>query len=94
MEKGIFDVMAGCSINERMDGLLLQNEEYIKMQNKIEEQIMLFDKLNLTKEQCLVVDRLISAHTESGVIYGKTAYKQGFQDCAALLLEMRLLKTA
>ena len=67
IEKGIFDVMAGCSINERMDGLLLQNEEYIKMQNKIEEQIMLFDKLNLTKEQCLVVDRLISAHTESGV---------------------------
>ena len=49
IEKGIFDVMAGCSINERMDGLLLQNEEYIKMQNKIEEQIMLFDKLNLTK---------------------------------------------
>ena len=38
IEKGIFDVMAGCSINERMDGLLLQNEEYIKMQNKIEEQ--------------------------------------------------------
>ena len=35
IEKGIFDVMAGCSINERMDGLLLQNEEYIKMQNKI-----------------------------------------------------------
>ena len=94
IEKGIFDVMAGYSINERMDGLLLQNEEYIKMQNKIEEQIMLFDKLNLTKEQCLVVDRLISAHTESGVIYGKMAYKQGFQDCAALLLEMRLLKTA
>lgn len=63
-------------------------------QNKIKEQIMQFDQLNLTKEQCLVVDRLISVYTESGSIYGKMAYKQGFQDCAPLLLEMKLLKAA
>lgn len=94
MGSNIFNIMADYSINEGMDSILLQNEEYMEMQNKIEEQMMQFDKLNLTKEQCLVVDRLISAHTESGAIYGKMAYKQGFQDCAALLLEMKLLKTA
>ena len=94
MGSNIFEIMADYSINEGMDSILLQNEEYIEMQNKIEEQIIQFDKLNLTKEQCLVIDRLISAHTESGAVYGKMAYKQGFQDCAALLLKMKLLKAA
>lgn len=94
MEKNIFDRIADHSINEGMDSILLQNEEYMEVQNKIDEQMMQFDKLNLTKEQCLVVDRLISAQTESGSIYGKMAYKQGFQDCVALLLEMKLLKAA
>lgn len=94
MKKTIFDVMAGYSVNEGMDNLLLQNEEYIKIQDKIEEQIMQFDQLNLTKEQRLVVDRLISAYTECGAVYGKLAYRQGFRDCAELLLEMGLLKAA
>ena len=94
MEKRIFDIMAGCSINEGMDSLLLQDEEYIKIQNKITEHRVQFDKLNLPKEQCLIVDRLLSAHMESGAVYGKMAYRKGFQDCAALLLEMKLLKAA
>ena len=94
MGSNIFNIMADYSINEGMDSILLQNEEYMEMQNKIEEQMMQFDKLNLTKEQCLVVDRLISAYTESGAIYGKMAYRQGFQDCAALLLEMKRIKAA
>ena len=94
MQKNIFDRMADYSMNEGMDSILLQNREYMEVQNKIEEQIMQFDQLNLTKEQCLVVDRLISAYTESGAVYGKLAYRQGFRDCAALLLEMKLLKAA
>ena len=94
MGSNIFNIMADYSINEGMDSILLQNEEYMEMQNKIEEQMMQFDKLNLTKEQCLIVDRLLSAYMESGAVYGKMAYRQGFQDCAALLLEMKLLKAA
>ena len=94
MKKSIFDIMEEYSINEGLDNILLQDEEYIKIQDKIDEQREQFDKLNLTKEQCLVVDRLLSVHTESGAIYGKMAYRQGFQDCAALLLEMKLIKAA
>lgn len=94
MQKNIFDIIADYSINEGMDSILLRNKEYIKVQNKINTQAKQFDELNLTKEQRLVIDRLLSAHTESGTVYGKIAYKQGFQDCAALLLEMKLLKVA
>lgn len=94
MEKSIFDVMADCSVNERMDDLLLRDERYREIQDKIEEQREKFYELHPTKEQCRIVDRLLSSHTESGAVYGKMAYRQGFRDCAALLLEMKLLKAA
>jgi len=94
MKKSIFDIMKEYSINEGLDNILLQDEEYIKIQEKIVGQGEQFDKLNLPKDQCLIVDQLLSAHMESGAVYGKMAYRQGFQDCAALLLEMKLLKTA
>ena len=94
MQKNIFDRMTDYSMNEGMDGILLKNREYMEVQDKIEEQNLQFDKLNLTKEQCLVVDRLISAYAECGAVYGKLAYRQGFRDCAELLLEMKLLKAA
>lgn len=93
-EKSIFDVMVGYATNEGLDSHLLQNAEYIKVQDKIIAQIKQFDELNLTKEQRLIADRLTSAYTESGVVYGKMAYKQGFQDCALLLREMNLLKVS
>ncbi|MDE5598513.1 MAG: hypothetical protein K2J04_11890 [Lachnospiraceae bacterium] len=94
MKKSIFNIMEEYSINEGLDNISLQDEEYIKIQDKIAAQREEFDRLNLTKEQCLIVDRLLSAHTESGAVYGKLAYRKGFQDCAALLLEMKLIKAA
>ena len=94
MQKKIFAIMADYSVNEGMDDILLQTEEYRKILDKIEEQKKQLDKSNPTKEQCQIVDRLLSSHTESGAVYGKMAYRQGFRDCAALLLEMKLLKAA
>lgn len=94
MEKNIFDIIAEYAINEGLDNVLLENAEYIEIQNKIEEHRKQFDKLNLTKEQCLIVDRLLSIYMESGAVYGKMAYRQGFRDCTVLLFEMGLLRVA
>ena len=68
MKKSIFNIMEEYSINEGLDNISLQDEEYIKIQDKIAAQREEFDRLNLTKEQCLIVDRLLSAHTESGAV--------------------------
>lgn len=92
VQKNILDVITEYSINEGIDKILLRNEEYLKIQNKIAVLERQFDDLNLTKEHRLIIDRLISAHTESGAVYGKMTYGKGVQDCAALLLEMGLLK--
>ena len=39
------------SVNEGMDKILLENEEYIGIQKEIDEQIAAYKKLGLTKEQ-------------------------------------------
>lgn len=89
-EKDIFEIITEYSVNERMDNILLHNEEYREIQNKIEKQIEKFNELNLNSEQRLVVDRLISIHIESGALYGRMTYKQGFRDCVSLLKKINL----
>lgn len=93
-EKSIFDVIAGYSVNEGLDKVLRQNTDYVKIQKNIDEQAEQLDSQNFTREQRLLIDRLVCAHTESGAFYGRITYKQGFRDCISLLREMELLKAS
>lgn len=92
--KNIFDIIMEHSINDGLDEIMLQDEEYIHIRKKIDEQAEQLDKQDFTKEQRLLIDRLVSAHTESGAFYGKMTYRQGFCDCASLLREMNLLRAS
>ncbi len=51
MGDNIFDIIMDYSVNEGMDKILLENEEYIGIQKEIDEQIAAYKKLGLTKEQ-------------------------------------------
>ncbi len=92
MDKNIFEILTDNALNERFDNIILQDEQYQKIQNEIRDSTSKFDELNLPKEQRLIVDRLISSHTESGCYYGRIAYQRGIRDCALLLREMELIK--
>ena len=92
MGKDIFEVITEYAVNEGMDGIILQDSEYQKIQREMDELIEKFHELNLSREQNLLVDRLVSSHTESGCCYGRIAYKCGMRDCVSLLLEMGLIK--
>lgn len=93
-EKNIFEVVTDYSVNERINEILLEDEQYQDIQRQIDNQIGLFDGLNLDKEQKLIVDRLVSLHTESGALYGRMTYQQGCRDCVALLQAMNLIKAS
>lgn len=93
-DKSIFDVIAGYSVNEGLDKALRQNEEYIKIQKRIDERAEQLDSQDFTSEQRHLIDRLVCAHTESGAFYGRMTYRQGFKDCISLLREMELLKVS
>ena len=92
MDKNVFEILMDNAVNDRLDNILLQDSEYQQVQNKISNLTKQLDKLELTKEQKIIVDRLISSHNESGCCYGRMAYQQGFRDCALLLREMQLIR--
>ncbi len=81
MGDNIFDIIMDYSVNEEMNKILLENEEYIGIQKEIDEQIEAYEKSGLTKEQRLAVDRLITSHTESSAYYGRMTYKEGWNVC-------------
>ena len=80
------------TFNERMAKILQNNEQYQEVQSQIGDQMLLFDELNLDKEQWLIVDRLLSLHAQSGALYGRITYQQGYKDCVALLQAINLIK--
>lgn len=92
MEKDIFKIFMENRIDEKLDRILLHDKEYRKIQGRIKDSMEEFNGLGLSGEQWLVVDKLLSLHTESGCCYGRTAYQQGVRDCAALLCEMLIKK--
>ena len=92
MENSIFDIIMNYSVNEEMNKILLEDEEYIGIQKEIDEQTEEYDPPpGLTKVQYLAVDRLVSAYMASDVCYGRVAYRKGFHDCVSLLQETRLI---
>ena len=61
-EKSIFDVITGYSVNEGLDKALRKNREYMEIQKRIDEQAEQPDSQDFTKEQRLLIDRLVCAH--------------------------------
>lgn len=92
--KSLFDVITGYSVNEGLDEVLKQDEEYIKIQKRIDEQAGQLDKQDFTKEQRLMIDRLVCAHTESGALYGRMTFRKGFKESIYLLRELGMLKVS
>ncbi|MDE6320172.1 MAG: hypothetical protein K2M22_10825 [Lachnospiraceae bacterium] len=91
-KKSLLDIITEHSVNERLDAILFCDPVFRDLQNKIEEQMEVFNKLGFSKKARLVVDRLISAYTESAAYHSAVAYRFGLKDCAAMLCEIGLVK--
>lgn len=92
MSKNIMDLITEHAVNERLDAVLFCDPVFQDLQDKIEEQMEVFDSHGLSKEARQAVDRLISAYTDSAAYYSAAAYRYGFKDCAAMLCEIGLVK--
>ena len=71
MRKSIFEVITEYGMDEGVNDVLMENEEYGKIREKEELLAKEFDSFELTEEQRLTVDQLISSCNESGALYGK-----------------------
>ena len=87
-EQSILDIITEHAANERLDALLRDDKEFIKLQGKIEEASCELDRLGLTREQRSAVDGMVSAYTASAAYYSLAAYRQGFRDCGTMFIEI------
>lgn len=92
MERNILEMITEYAVNEDVNCTIQQDDEYKKIQKKINDLTLRFKALGLSKEQHLIVDDLLDSYNESGAYYGKMTYQQGFKDCAALLVEIGVIK--
>lgn len=89
--ESLFDEFVGMATNVRLDNILNKDKGFLEVQEKASRAIKLYEELELTEQQQLIVDRMVSAHNEAGAYYGRMAYKQGVFDCVELLKEMGVL---
>lgn len=92
MGKSIFDVIIEYAVNESVNIILLQDDEYKQIQAKIDSLTDELDRFILPKELRVLIDGLISSYIESGALYGRMTYQQGMRDCTSLLVEIGLIK--
>ena len=90
-EKTVFDTIVEQFIKERLDDIMMQDTEYIKLQDELWKEKERFDRLNLTETQHSVVEKLISIHIKVIELYGKNAYGQGFKECVSMLQEIGVI---
>ena len=88
MDGSILKMIAEHAANERLDDIMLGDEEYMSIQEEVNENEEKLDGLNLSLEQKLAVDALTASYIAKGIRYAKVAYRQGFKDCAEFLKEI------
>ncbi|MBP3476655.1 MAG: hypothetical protein J6K48_10095 [Lachnospiraceae bacterium] len=91
MSKRIMGLITEHAINERLDAILLRDRDFLALQEKINEEMAVFDSHDLSKEERKAVDRLICAYTGSAAYHSAAAYRCGFKDCASFLCEIGLV---
>ncbi len=93
MDSGIFDMLVDRVINERLDSIVLSNEEYKQAQRDIGAVTKEVEAHGFSADELKLIDRLVCAYTAEGALSVKLSYAQGFKDCVLFLKEIGVIKT-
>ncbi len=88
MESGILNMIAKYMIADRLEDFVSSDAQYQGMQDEVAQLDAQVAQLKLTREDRLMIDRLLCANNASNARYSELAYMQGFRDCAALMKEI------
>lgn len=91
MDESILKLITEYASNERLDDIMLGDEEHMAIQKEVDENQERLDGMNLSKEQKMAVDDLTASYIALGVCHARLAYQQAFKDCAALLREIGVI---
>ena len=91
MDESILKLITEYAANERLDDIMLGDEEYMAIQEEVNENEEKLDGFRLPLEQKLAVDALTASYIAKGIRHSRLAYQQAFKDCAALLREIGVI---
>ena len=92
MDKNVFDIIVEQFVKERLDDIMMQDSEYVKLQDEIWEEKEKCNQQDLSESQRQMWEKLISLHIKIIELYCKKAYGQGFKDCVSLLQKTGVIK--
>lgn len=85
--ENLFDIQISTDLEE----VLKEDAEYRETRKQIDKTFKKLKKLELSRKQMLIIDRVVSATNANGSVYGRMAYRKGFQDGIKLLSELMQL---
>ena len=91
MNESILKMITEYAANERLDDIILDDEEYMAIQEEVNENEEKLDGFRLSLEQKLAVDALTASYIAKGIRHVRLAYQQAFKDCASLLREIGVI---
>lgn len=71
---------------------LMQNDDYQDASKKEKGLYMQYQNLNLSREQCQIIERLIDAITAQHATQTSVVFRMGMQCCFSLLMQLADLK--
>lgn len=92
MRQSMLEMITESLIHERLDHVLMSNLEYQATMDEVDDMTAKVKAFHLSEEEKNAIKGLVSAYLTQNACYSKFSYQQGFKDCAALIMEVMLIK--
>lgn len=90
-ENNLLENLFDSQISTALEEAIKEDAEYKETRKLIKKTFKKLEKLELSRKQMLIIDRVVSATNANGSAYGRMAYRKGFQDGVKLLSELKQL---
>lgn len=87
MDKRVLEIITENLMNERLDSIVQNNEEYRQAEQETDKMICVFEGI-LSQEQQKVLDDDLSAENHRAAVYAEVSYRQGMKDVLAFLISL------
>ena len=87
MDKRVLEIITENLMNERLDSIVQNNEEYRQAEQETDKAICVLEGM-LSQEQQKALDDYLSAENHRSTVYTEISYKQGMKDILTLLVAL------
>ncbi len=86
----VFEKITECLGNERLDSIIIQNEEYRQAEEAANAASLKMYKVGLSEEGIEAFEQCLAALHTAGTVYNRLAYQQGMKDVASFFVSLTL----